>query len=67
MGEPSSGRARVDRQRGVSHGDLITVVVEYPRAADRCTIYPPGLTDSERLTRWLSADRDVFEPLEAWR
>lgn len=42
-------------------------VVEYPEAADRCTLYPPGLVDHERMTHWISADRDAFVSLELHR
>lgn len=67
MRDVSDGQARVDRQGKVAEGGLVAVVVEYPRGADRCTIYPAGLTDRERVTRWLSADKDAFEPLDALR
>lgn len=50
------GRAEIDH--------LEMRVVEYPDAADRCTLYPPGLVEHERMTHWISADRDAFVPLD---
>ena len=42
-------------------------VVEYPDAPDRCTVYPLGLGDHERMTHWISADRDAFVSLALQR
>jgi hypothetical protein len=58
-------------ERGGAAGEytpgLAMRVVEYPDGADRCTIYPPALDDHDRMTHWLSADRDAFVPLEGQR
>lgn len=62
MGAGSHGR-RIERRYPAGDSDLVTVVVEYPGGADRCTIYPAGLTETERLTCWLSADAEAFESL----
>jgi hypothetical protein len=46
---------------------LRAVVVTYDDAADRRTLYPPSATETERLTRWLTADADDFTPLDEMR
>ncbi|MFC6864641.1 hypothetical protein ACFQGE_14385 [Halomicroarcula sp. GCM10025817] len=38
-------------------------VVEYSDRADRCTVFPPGLSGDARMSTWLSADRSAFVPL----
>ena len=43
--------------------DLSMTVVEYGEGADRCTVYPPGLSGDARMSTWLSADRTAFVPL----
>jgi hypothetical protein len=45
-------------------GRLQSVLVTYEGAADRRTVYPPGASEVERLTHWLTADADAFEPLD---
>lgn len=42
-------------------------VVEYPDGPDRCTIYPRGLSEADRVTTWLSADRAAFVSLDLYR
>lgn len=42
-------------------------VVDYPDRADRCTIYPPGLTGIDRMEQWLTADTRAFVDLQTWR
>lgn len=63
----SSHETQVRRRHPVADGELVTVVVEYPSGEDRCTIYPAELTETERLTCWLSADVRSFECLERRR
>jgi hypothetical protein len=46
---------------------LRAVVVRYEASPDRRTLYPAGATETERLTRWLSADADAFVSLERAR
>lgn len=60
-GSAVDGGGVLDRER------LVMRVVEYPDTADRCTIYPPGLGDHERMTHWLSADREAFVSLDCHR
>lgn len=43
---------------------LEATVVRYANQADRCTIAPPTVTGTERLTTWLTADLDAFVQLE---
>ncbi|MFB6103196.1 MAG: hypothetical protein ABEJ73_11615 [Haloplanus sp.] len=50
-----------------TEGRLQSVVVTYEGAADRRTLYPPGATELERLTHWLTADADAFEHLDEMR
>ena len=56
-----------DNSRDGSGSYLTMRVVEYPDAADRCTVYPPGLGDHERMTHWISADRQAFVSLDLRR
>lgn len=62
---PSRPRPPAD----VPPGDvgLRSVVVHYDEGPDRCTVYPDGVPDQARLTRWLSADADAFVDLGARR
>lgn len=60
-GSPADEEASPDGDR------LVMRIVEYPNTADRCTIYPPALGDHERLTHWLSADREAFVALDRHR
>lgn len=46
------------------HEHLEMRVVEYPDAADRCTLYPPNLVDHERMTHWISVDRAALIPVD---
>jgi hypothetical protein len=46
---------------------LASVVVRYDGSADRRTLYPPGATEHERLTRWISADDSAFVRLDTVR
>lgn len=55
------GREILDDER------LAMRVVEYPDTADRCTVYPPQLSDRERMTHWISADRAAFVSLDLKR
>jgi hypothetical protein len=48
-------------------GDLRSVLVTYDRAPDRRTLFPPTATETERLTRWLTADADDFARLAEMR
>ena len=59
-------RTRLERN-GLDDSALTLRVVEYPDAADRCTVYPPDLGEHERMSHWLSADRDAFVSLELRR
>lgn len=43
--------------------DLHVTVVQYSCRPDRCTVYPPDVERHERLSTWLSADRDAFVSL----
>jgi hypothetical protein len=47
--------------------DLHSVVVEYDGSPDRCTIYPRRSRCRDRVTTWLSADREAFVGLEEVR
>jgi hypothetical protein len=47
--------------------ELRSVVVRYETGSDRRTLSPSGATETERLTRWLSADADAFVSLERAR
>lgn len=53
----------------VPPGDAVlrSVVVNYESGPDRRTVYPAGVPDHERLTRWLSADDDAFVDLAVTR
>jgi len=62
----STHRERVTVE-AVASDRLEMRVVEYPDAPDRCTLYPPELDDHERMTHWLSADREAFRSLELHR
>ncbi|MFB6301417.1 MAG: hypothetical protein ABEH78_00935 [Haloferacaceae archaeon] len=46
---------------------LRATVVRYDASPDRRTVYPAGVADHERLTRWLSADDGAFVDLDAVR
>jgi hypothetical protein len=46
---------------------LSLAVVQYADSPDRCTIYPPDATGDERLSTWLSANRDAFVDLDTMR
>ncbi|MFB6281299.1 MAG: hypothetical protein ABEH40_04715 [Haloferacaceae archaeon] len=64
-GRPSADAPPAD----VPPGDpcLRSVVVPYESGPDRRTVYPAGVADHERLTRWISADDDAFVDLDAVR
>lgn len=47
--------------------ELVLTVVRYSDCSDQCTIHPPDATGEERLTRWLSANRDAFVDLATVR
>lgn len=42
-------------------------VVEYPTGPDRCTVYPPGLSNHARMTTWMTVNADTFVDLVEWR
>ncbi|WP_231185920.1 hypothetical protein [Haladaptatus sp. DYF46] len=44
--------------------ELSSVVVEYDGKPNRCTIYPTEATRLERMASWITADADVFVPLD---
>lgn len=46
---------------------LECTVVRYRDRPDRCTVFPPDASGIERLSTWLSVDRDSMRSLEAWR
>jgi hypothetical protein len=46
---------------------LVSVVVEYDDRPDKCTIYPPDTSGIERMSNWITADRDLFVDLGALR
>ncbi|QCJ48215.1 hypothetical protein [Haloprofundus sp. MHR1] len=46
---------------------LHSVTVRYGSGPDRCTIYPRDTPVEERVTVWLTADRDAFVGLEEMR
>ena len=46
---------------------LRMTLVRYDDAPDHCTIYPPGLTSPERVSRWVSADRGSVVALSGMR
>ncbi|MFC7020292.1 MULTISPECIES: DUF7511 domain-containing protein [Haloarcula] len=54
--EASTSARRPDRH-------LSMHVVEYSDGADRCTVFPPGLSGDARMSTWLSADRSAFVSL----
>lgn len=56
------------REAGGPEPDVLeAVVVRYEIGPDRCTIFPRGCSDEEKLTRWLSADLSAFVDLETVR
>jgi hypothetical protein len=59
--------AAPDVEESTADADLRSVVVTYEGAADRRTLYPPGASEVERLTHWLTADADAFEHLDEMR
>lgn len=46
---------------------LQLAVVKYDKSPDRGTIHPQGLTGTERMETWMSADMTAFTELSAWR
>lgn len=47
--------------------DLQAALVTYDDAPDRRTLYPADASETERLTRWLTADADDFVRLDERR
>jgi hypothetical protein len=64
--DPVADRGR-DQDRDAADGRLSAVVVTYDGSPDRRTLYPPAATETERLTRWLTADADSFRRVEEMR
>jgi len=52
---------------GTADYDLVSVVVEYEDRPDQCTIYPVDSNELERMSNWISADRECFTDLYAMR
>jgi len=44
---------------------LRATVVEYEDAPDECTIFPPGVSQMERMTTWISAKEGSYVDLES--
>lgn len=42
-------------------------VVHYTDQPDRCTVSPPQAVDCDRLTTWLSVNREVLYSLDTMR
>lgn len=47
--------------------DLAMTVVTYDDMADRCTVYPPGLSSVARMSTWISVDRSAVVSLREMR
>ncbi|MDJ1433151.1 hypothetical protein [Halostagnicola sp. A-GB9-2] len=62
-------RQRLERatQYSTKSIDLDAIVVRYENQPDRCTVTPRECSESERLTTWLTADRQAFVALENMR
>lgn len=43
--------------------DLVSVVVEYDDRPDQCTIYDPETSGLDRMSSWITADRDAVVDL----
>lgn len=46
---------------------LQLAIVHYADQPDRCTVSPPPARECDRMTTWLSANREVLEDLMAMR
>lgn len=47
--------------------ELSSVVVQYEGKPNRCTIYPTEASRLDRMASWISADADLFVPLDESR
>jgi hypothetical protein len=61
-----------ERTAGASTGpvespELCLAVVAYSDGPDRCTVHPPGLSGVERMSTWISLDRDDLVDVAAYR
>lgn len=43
--------------------DLVSVVVEYDDRPDQCTVYDPETTGLDRMSSWITVDRDAVMDL----